>query len=75
MAKTVLATYEGKGILRIEEGLDLRPNTKVKVTIHQDDTDEGDLLQVIISESRATGIRDWARHHDHYIYGVPKGNK
>ena len=79
MTQTLLATYDGKNTLLIEEPLELPPNTKVKIIVEvteeksseSHETSPG-VFGFILSQSQHLGISDWAENHDHYLYGVPK---
>ena len=79
MTQTLVATYDGKNNLCIEEPLELPPNTKLTIIVevteekHSEnhETSTG-VFGFILSQSQHLGISDWAENHDHYLYGVSK---
>ncbi len=75
MTKTIQAVFDGEA-LRPTSPLDLEPNTSYQISIELpsppavEAPDAWDEL-----ESRAGSVeapQDWAREHDHYLYGAPK---
>ncbi|HZO88958.1 MAG TPA: antitoxin family protein [Chthonomonadaceae bacterium] len=73
MSQTVEAIFDGE-VFRPETPLDLRPNTRYRITIESlADTSEADVWTLL---GNLTGSieapADWASEHDHYLYGTPK---
>lgn len=75
MTKTIEAVYDGK-TLRPTTPLDLEPNTSYRISIELpsaapvEERDAWDELEALTGSVEAP--RDWAREHDHYLYGAPK---
>jgi predicted DNA-binding antitoxin AbrB/MazE fold protein len=83
MTTNLKAIYE-KGILRLETTLPLPEGAEVDVTVTTHEADNGEpsqgiqnqswdaLTQLLAECAIDTGVPDFARQHDHYIYGAPK---
>jgi predicted DNA-binding antitoxin AbrB/MazE fold protein len=82
MIRKTKAIYE-QGALRLAEPLPLADGTPVEVTVIASETDRGrlqetdesswDALTQLIAECAIdTGIPDFARNHDRYLYGRPR---
>ncbi|MDP9375230.1 MAG: hypothetical protein M3Q65_22820 [Chloroflexota bacterium] len=75
MAHIATVVFDGQ-VLRPETPLDLRANTRYRVTITPvvpEDTDAGDAWDVLDALSASVEApADWASQHDHYLYGTPK---
>ena len=74
MSKTIGAVFDGQ-VLRPDEPIDLKPNTRCKVTIETpvEGASQGDawkFLEKLIGSVEAPP--DWSEEHDHYLYGTPK---
>jgi predicted DNA-binding antitoxin AbrB/MazE fold protein len=80
MTTKLKAIYEN-GVLRLEQPLSLPDGTQVDVTVSQDEEDRErsagmddqswDALTQLLAEcSIDTGIPDFARKHDRYLYGT-----
>jgi predicted DNA-binding antitoxin AbrB/MazE fold protein len=70
MTKTLHAIYDGK-VFRPEKQLDLKPNTRVCMTI---EVSEGEPLQrrSFLQTARSLkleGPSDWSGHLEDYLYG------
>ncbi len=75
MIKTIEAVFDGEA-LRPTSPLDLEPNTSYRISIVLPSLPAGEAPDAWDElEARAGSIeapRDWAREHDHYLYGAPK---
>lgn len=74
MDKTLTVLFDGQ-VLRPDSPPDLEPNTRYVITIQTalPPAEEGDVWDVL--EELAGTVeapRDWAREHDHYLYGTAK---
>ena len=81
MTRNLKATYE-QGKLRLKEPLPLPDGTQVNVTVTSREEDNGERLQEMDDHSWDaltqllaecvidTGIPDFARKHDRYLYGI-----
>ncbi|MGQ9625696.1 MAG: hypothetical protein ACUVV0_02170 [Anaerolineae bacterium] len=77
MAKTLTVFFDGK-VLRPEEPVDLAPNSFYIITIQAippvgEGEDAWDVLESLAGTVEAP--EDWAKEHDHYLYGTPKRQK
>jgi hypothetical protein len=69
MTKTLRAVFEGTGVLRLQEPLDLPPNTSVQVTIETDLPALGawgSALQ-FAEDAAVEGPTDWSERWEEYI--------
>lgn len=74
MARTLHVTFDGK-VLRPEEPVDLKLNTRYVVTIEHEE-EKSDFLDTLVKlAGTAEGPEDWSVEHDHYLYGTPKRMK
>ena len=83
MTTNLKAIYEN-GVLRLKEPLPLPEGAQVDVTVTASEENYADhsqknqgqgwdaLTQLLAECSIDTGVSDFARQHDHYLYGVPK---
>jgi hypothetical protein len=76
MNQVVTVVFDGK-VLHPDIPLDLKPNLRYKITIHEVfpqamDEDAWDVLDELIGTIKAPP--DWAGEHDHYLYGTAKRN-
>lgn len=71
MVKQLMATYDGHNLV-LEKPLGLPRNTKVKLSL---EIPSGGTFQFILSNAQKTGIADWAKNHNHYLYGVAKNDE
>ena len=75
MNKTIEAVFDGE-TLRPTAPLDLEPNTSYRISIELPSTppdgtaDAWDELEALAGSVEAPA--DWAREHDHYLYGAPR---
>ena len=70
MVKTLHATFDGQ-VLRPEEDLVLKPNTRVRITIETLDLPEvkGRSFLKTARSLNLSGPPDWAARFDDYLYG------
>ena len=74
MARTLHVTFDGK-VLRPEEPVDLKLNTRYIVTIEYEE-EKSDLWNTLVKlAGTVEGPEDWSAEHDHYLYGTPKRKK
>lgn len=77
MGTTLTAIFDGN-VLRPEGHVDLKPNTRYRVTVEQEPrlSEEGEAWD-ILEELTGTfdGPQDWAVEHDYYLYSTPKRSK
>lgn len=74
MTKTLTAVFDGH-VLRPDEQLDLPPNTRCRITIEVSSAppSAGDAWDVLDQAAGSVDAPpDWAKEHDHYLYGTPK---
>lgn len=75
--KTITAIFDGE-VLRPEDPVDLKPNTRYLLTVEQE-VQEARTQNAwdVLKECAGTveGPEDWAAEHDHYLYGVPKRHR
>ena len=74
MQTTIMAVFDGE-VLRPERPVELKPNTRYRLTVEQEVQEVGgpsawDILEKMIGTVDAP--EDWAAEHDHYLYGTPK---
>lgn len=76
MTKTIGAVYDGH-VLRPEEPLDLRPNTRVRITIDSPATDKSKPLSFLDTARKLNleGPPDWSARIEEYLYGNPSDNR
>ncbi|HVT43624.1 MAG TPA: hypothetical protein VMT00_04470 [Thermoanaerobaculia bacterium] len=70
MTKTLFATFDGE-VLRLEEPVELAPNTRVRVTIEStapNDSASGSFLRTA-QALNLEGPPDWSARIDEYLYG------
>lgn len=70
MTKTVEAIFDGE-VLRLEEPLDLEPNTRVRVTVEEKVATEtkGRSFLRTARSLKLDGPPDWSERIDDYLYG------
>ena len=70
MTKTIRATYDGE-VLRPDEQLNLRPNTRVRITIDSPDIDESKTMSFLTTARHLNldGPTDWSERIEDYLYG------
>lgn len=70
MTRTVNATFDGD-VLRTDEPVDLKPNTRVRVTIEtvESETEEPMSLLDIAASLNLEGPEDWSERFEEYLYG------
>ena len=68
MTVTIEATFDGTS-LQLNEPLDLKPNTLVRVTIETlDSPNPSDFLAVFLA-ANLDGPADWSENLEEYLYG------
>jgi len=69
MTRTVNATFDGD-VLRTDEPVDLKPNTRVRVTIEtvESPTEEPMSLLDIAASLNLEGPEDWSERFEEYLY-------
>lgn len=72
-AITVKATYDGVSF-KIQDPVDLEPNTEYILTIEKEDSkkSENAIDFLIRNAGTISGPSDFSEEHDHYLYGTPK---
>lgn len=75
-AITVKATYDGVSF-KIQDPVDLEPNTEYILTIEKEDSkkSENAIDFLIRNAGTISGPSDFSEEHDHYLYGTPKKGK
>lgn len=70
MTTTLNATFDGE-VLRLDEPIELEPNTRVRVTIETDEPiPEKDYIFLDIALSlNLQGPPDWSERYEDYLYG------
>ena len=73
---TVKATYDGVSF-KIQDPVDLEPNTEYILTIEKEDSkkSENAIDFLIRNAGTISGPSDFSEEHDHYLYGTPKKGK
>ena len=78
MTRLITATYDGSA-LQLDEPLPLEPNTRVVISLHSNEADEGSevpcersFFDIALSMDLG-GPPDWSARIDHYLYGVDDG--
>ena len=74
MTTTLSATYDGR-VLRLDEPIELEPNTRVRVTIESDKPimkKKRSFLQTALSLN-LQGPSDWSSRFDDYLYEKENG--
>ncbi len=75
MKQTIDVIFDGE-VLRLQQPLDLIPNTSYRVTIEDlaapPISEQGGPFDRILALAQDLGIPDLAEQHDHYLYGTPK---
>ncbi|MCP3956631.1 MAG: antitoxin family protein [bacterium] len=75
MTKTIQAVFDGEA-LRPTSPVDLEPNTSYRISIELPAEKAAEApgawaeLEALAGSVEAP--EDWAREHDHYLYGSPK---
>jgi hypothetical protein len=73
MTRILTAIFDGQ-VLRPEGLLDMKPNTRCKITVETPvdgvDGNAWDVLDQVAGSVQAPA--DWTAEHDHYLYGRPK---
>lgn len=77
MGKTICARYDGK-VLLPEGPVDLEPQRRYRLRVEEElppgaEPDPWDVIESLIGT--VPGPEDWARNHDHYLYGLPRREK
>lgn len=75
------AHYDGKQLLP-DEPVDLPTGQPLQVTVEEFPTPAESpplnlaefFARVVAETGLVEGPEDWSVHHDHYLYGAPKGN-
>jgi len=75
-AITVKATYDGVSF-KIQDPVDLEPNTEYILTIEKEDSKKPENVIDFLIRNAGTisGPSDFSEEHDHYLYGTPKKGK
>jgi hypothetical protein len=75
MTRTLNAIFDGK-VLRPEESLDIKPNTRCRITVETESAPQSDNAWDVLDKAAGSieAPPDWAAEHDHYLYGTPKSN-
>ena len=70
MTKTIGALYDGQ-VLRPDEQLNLRPNTRVRITIDSPDIDKSKPMSFLgtARQLNLDGPTDWSDRIEDYLYG------
>jgi len=70
MTRIVSATFDGE-VLRLDEPVDLEPNTRVRVTIETPDgtTSEAKSFLDVAASLNLEGPSDWSARLEDYLYG------
>jgi len=68
MTQKLDATYDGS-VLRLDEPLNLVPNSRVRVTVETVNDKPRGFLNVALS-LQVDGPEDWSRNLDNYLYGT-----
>ena len=74
MTTTLSATYDGR-VLRLDEPIELEPNTRVRVTIESDKPimkKKRSFLQTALALN-LQGPSDWSSRFDDYLYEKENG--
>lgn len=76
MSKTLHVLFDGK-VLRPKGPTDLKPDTHYVITIQPEEPSDKKNLWDTLSDLSGTveGPEDWAKEHDHHLYGTPKNKK
>lgn len=73
MTRILTAVFDGQ-VLRPDAALDLKPNTRCKITVETSpEMDAGNAWDVL--DQAAGSVQapsDWTAEHDHYLHGSPK---
>ncbi|MEO7718279.1 MAG: hypothetical protein ABIY70_18925 [Capsulimonas sp.] len=69
MTRTLNATFDGASSLKLDEQLDLAPNTVVRVTIETVDAPAANDFLAICLGANLDGPADWSENLEHYLYG------
>ncbi len=72
MTKSVEAVFDGQ-VLRPEEPLELKPNTRVRITIEVTPASERKTRSFLRTARslNLTGPSDWSEHIEDYLYRKP----
>ena len=69
MTQPLAATYDGS-VLRLDEPLNLSPNSKVRITVESIDDEKPQGFLNVAMALKLDGPTDWARNLDGYLYGT-----
>ncbi|BDI32424.1 hypothetical protein CCAX7_44750 [Capsulimonas corticalis] len=69
MTRTLNATFDGASSLKLDEQLDLAPNTIVRVTIETVDVPAANDFLAVCLAANLDGPEDWSENLEHYLYG------
>lgn len=70
MGKTLHAIFDGE-VLKMEEPVDLAPNTRVRLTIESEELEEKKSLSFLKTARslKLNGPSDWSARFEDYLYG------
>ena len=70
MTRTIDAIYDGQ-VLRPDEQLNLRPNTRVRITIDSPDIEDSKTMSFLATARQLNldGPTDWSERIEDYLYG------
>lgn len=71
MTRTIYGTFDGE-VVRLEEPVELAPNTRVRVTVEEVPADPADRPYSFLDaalEMDLQGPPDWSERSDDYLYG------
>jgi len=72
MTKTIQAVFDGQ-VLKPSSAVDLDPGTTYVISIEETKAVKKDAWAVLDSlVGSVEAPTDWAKEHDHYLYGTPK---
>ncbi len=70
MTRSMTATFDGE-VLRLDEPVDLEPNTKVRVTIETVESPSEEPMSLLDTAASLNleGPSDWSERFEEYLYG------
>jgi hypothetical protein len=74
MTRSLDAIFDGE-VLRLEKPLELRPNTRVRITLEVDEPEQDAEPYSFLRTAQALeldGPADWSERVDDYLYGYGK---
>ena len=76
MTRTMTATFDGE-VLRPDEPVDLKPNTKVRITIEASEPQPEKTLSFLDTAASLNleGPADWSERFEEYLYGRDNDGK